>query len=148
VEARVTALDLLPTLAEALGLSTEGTKELHGQSRWDVITGRGTTPPIDFVVGTLSSYAYFRGPWKLVEAVSPVPFAKPAGTFLFRVEEDPYEQNDLAARHPDKVRELQAALAAFPKAESTFVLPRPWEYDRLFGGEETGPPIAESAAGS
>jgi arylsulfatase A-like enzyme len=141
---RVTALDLLPTLVEALDLGPEDTKPLHGESRWDVIARGATTPPKDFVAGNMASYAYFRGPWKLVMATSPLPFFKPSGTFLFRIEEDPFERNDLAAEHPEVVRELQQALASFPKTESTFVPPMPWEVDQLFGGEETGPPIAES----
>jgi arylsulfatase A-like enzyme len=145
VEGRVTALDLLPTLAEALGFPLPDAKPLHGQSRWDVIAQGAATPPQDFVAGNMASFAYFRGPWKLVEAVSPLPFAKPSGTFLFRIEEDPSERNDLAAQHPEVVKELQAALAAFPKTESDWVLPKPWEMGLLFGGEETGAPIAESA---
>ncbi len=142
---RVTAQDLLPTLAEALDLDLAGTRELHGQSRWNVIAEGAATPAQDFVVGNMASYAYFRGPWKLVEATSPLPFAKPSGTFLFRVGEDPEEQSDLAAQHPEVVAELQAALAAFPKQESSWTVPPPWELGSLFGGEETRPPWAESA---
>ncbi len=145
VDARITALDWLPTLAEAIGLPLDSDRELHGQSRWDVIARGADTPARDFAVGNMSSYAYFRGPWKLVEAVSPVPFIKESGTFLFRIEEDPYERDDLSESHPEVVRELRDALSAFPKVESQWSPPRPWELDELFGGEETGPPIAESA---
>jgi len=58
----------------------------------------------------------------------------------------PNEEIDLADRHPEVVEELQAALDAFPKTESSWSAPKPWELDLLFGGEETGPPIAESAS--
>jgi arylsulfatase A-like enzyme len=145
VAARVTAQDLLPTLAEALALPLEGTRELHGVSRWDVIADGADTPAPDFVVGNISSFAYFRGPWKLVEATSPVPFAKPSGTFLFNVDEDPGETRDLAQAHPEKVAELKAALAAFPVGESDFVLPRLSDFGTIFGGAETRPPWAETA---
>jgi len=145
VTQRVTVLDVLPTLAEAMGLDLDGTQALHGQSRWDVIAEGKATPPIDFVAGNMSSYAFYRGPWKLVEATSPLPFAKTSGTFLFRIDDDPYEQNDLAAEHPEVVEELQAALAAFPIEESEWTVPPPWALGSLFGGEETGPPLAAAA---
>ena len=47
--------------------------------------------------------------------------------------------------HEAQMSELRSALAAFPVAESDWSPPKPWELDGLFGGEETGPPIAESA---
>ena len=145
VTGRVTAQDLLPTLAEPLGLSLEGTRELHGTSRWDVIAHGADTPAPDFAVGNMSSFAYFRGAWKLVEATSPLPFAKPSGTFLFDVDDDPGETRNLAQSHPEKVAELRAALESFPVSESDFEMPRPWEFDTLFGGAETRPPWAETA---
>lgn len=145
ISGRVTAQDLLPTLAEALVLPMDETRELHGTSRWDVIAAGADTPAPDFAVGNMASFAYFRGPWKLVEAASPLPFAKPTGTFLFRVDEDPAETRDLAAAHPEVVAELKAALEGFPIAESNFELPRPWEFDTFFGGAETRPPWAETA---
>ena len=52
----------------------------------------------------------------------------------------------LAEAYPEVVRELKAALDAFPQTPSTFVPPKPWEIDQLFGGAETGPRVAESAA--
>jgi arylsulfatase A-like enzyme len=146
VAGRVTAQDLLPTLAEALALSLEGTRALHGTSRWDVIAQGAGTPAPDFVVGNIGSFAYFRGPWKLVEARSALPFAQPSGTWLFDVERDPGERRDLAAEHPEVLAELQRALAAFPTTESDFPVPRPWEFDTLFGGEETREPWADTAA--
>ena len=36
---------------------------------------------------------------------------------LFRIREDPYEQNDLASAHPDVVKRLSTAFEAIPKAE-------------------------------
>ena len=54
---------------------------------------------------------------------------------LFNLKDDPYEKTNLAAKHPEKVKELKATLAGFakqavpPKAKPKppgFVAPKVW----------------------
>ncbi len=60
-----------------------------------------------------------RGPWKLIE-----PRATNAPAELYHLGRDPHERHDLAARHPEKVRQLQAALQQW------------WELPPRCGGDE------------
>tara|TARA_R110002111_G_C5769567_1_gene352326 strand:+ start:22 stop:381 length:360 start_codon:yes stop_codon:yes gene_type:complete len=48
----------------------------------------------------------------------------PGRVWLFNLAEDPTEQNDLSATHPDKVAELKAALAAHNLEQAPPAWPR------------------------
>jgi len=155
VSQRVSAHDWLPTLAAATGF--DAPSDLYGQNMWPAIAEGKKVARKPFVLGAHGAYAIYDGEWKLAQDVSH-DRKQTVTEHLFRINHDPYEKNDLAAAHPDKVKELAAQIAALPKGES-LASPPPWMRSAPPGGapprrrgpmvgwpKETGPPIAESAA--
>ena len=79
------------------------------------------------------------GPWKLIRhgsVFSPLP-ADRKGVELYHLDNDPGEQTNLAARHPDRVTELnnhlqkfgaqrQAGVSAYRSGREGFVAPKDW----------------------
>ena len=62
-----------------------------------------------------------RGKWKLLNIESNLQarinkVEVPSGTFLFNLEEDPGESNDLSAEQPERVQELLKELSAWQEA--------------------------------
>ena len=51
------------------------------------------------------------GPWKLVQILREQPTTLQVRQLLFRIEDDPNEQHDLAEQHPDVVERLAGAIA-------------------------------------
>jgi arylsulfatase A-like enzyme len=101
----MTAFDVFPTLAAAAGVQTRNRLPLDGRNLWPLVSAGRTEPreSLFFAVeAARSSFAVHRREWK---------FVRDAGTdHLFRIDEDPNEQRDLAAEHPALVRELAAEL--------------------------------------
>jgi arylsulfatase A-like enzyme len=145
-QAFVTAQDVLPTILDAAGLGSKIPDDVDGASRWPTLMGNGTgVEPPDYLTLGLDGVALYRGPWKIVLPSSPLPFASPEPE-LYRVYEDPLEQNDLASEHPGVVAELSGAAESWPRgpevhASLLSVLRDP---DR-FGGPEDREPWAEVA---
>lgn len=101
-----TVLDVFPTLAAAAGVTRRNRLVLDGKNLWDAIRQGKIEQREDlfFAVdfGTGNRLAIRRGNWKLV---------RDAGKDqLFRLDQDPQEANDLAAKNPQLVRELGAAI--------------------------------------
>jgi arylsulfatase A-like enzyme len=100
-EAAVT-MDLLPTFMAAAGLNPAADHEIHGESILPLLTGGRYEREKPIHWETRLNAAVLLGEWKLVHQ-----YWNP-GPFLYRIEEDPGENRDLAARHPEKVAELLA----------------------------------------
>ena len=109
-------MDHFPTLAGACGIPTGPTKPLDGRNLWPSITAGKVERRDDifFVVegGGTQRYAVHHGEWKLVREVTR---AGQATNMLFRVEEDPSETRDLAAKDPQLVADLVARIEAWRK---------------------------------
>jgi tetratricopeptide (TPR) repeat protein len=115
--APVSQVDLLPTALELLGLGgARGELALAGASQAALLRGAragdegGAAPKRALYGETLvpfHSYGWaplqvaWRGDWKLIRAPRPE---------LFNLADDPAEKNDLAARQPRRVRDLDAEL--------------------------------------
>ena len=102
------SLDLFPTLLKAAGGKLPTDREYDGVDLAPAITGRD---PDALDNRTLywrkEDYRAVRsGDWKLQTS------KHPQKTWLFNLKIDPTERFNLAAQHPDKVRELQALYAA------------------------------------
>ncbi len=136
---QMSALDWLPTLLSATGVSATVAKPFDGFDMWPVIAGGESVERGDLVLGSRFGRALFRGKWKYVETVPGWlglgaseggprrrPGTRPGGgaragqggsaqrsqQALFDVNADPAESSNLAAGHPQLLRELAAAARA------------------------------------
>ena len=108
--------DLLPTLAEAAGIPVTGHQPLDGESQWPALRSGDLVPRPAFVVGSIGGTAVIDGDWKLVKSGS-LPFVGLGEeSELYRFVEDPLEEHDLSAEHPDVVHRLEGFLEGLEKA--------------------------------
>ncbi len=136
VSDRVTVQDVLPTLAEVVGIELPATQTLDGAARWKSISGTGEPAHTDFVAVSMDERAVLKGQWKLVVSGDVAE--------LYNLSEDPFEQVDRAADNPMLVEELQSAIDDIPQRES---INQPLFRIMMdmdgFGGEEDRPPWAD-----
>lgn len=104
-------VDMLPTLAQLVGASTEKCKPLDGRNVWGAIA-EGKPSGREEIVYNVDPFggAVRRGDWKLVWS-TPLP----GSIELFNIAEDPYEAKNLADQQPEKVKELQARMLELSK---------------------------------
>jgi arylsulfatase A-like enzyme len=109
----MTVMDVLPTLAAAAGVKVEPTSQLDGQDMWPALATGKTIPrqsPVGFVseipLPGLIHTAIFDGPWKLVQVLREKQTETQLRTFLFKVADDPNEENDLADANPEVVERM------------------------------------------
>jgi len=117
VENVISVMDMLPTLTTAAGIPAGNEREIDGVDRWNAVLGNG---PKDrgqpmFFTSNLSLYNYFQygvldGPWKLYQKVDHQRRMTEVETMLFNVWEDPNEENDISAKHPEHVQRSQGLL--------------------------------------
>jgi len=111
------SIDLAPTILAAAGL--EPTKDMQGVNLLDekalaarktIFGGAFTHDAVDIndPAKNLEWRWCVSGWWKL--CVPHPPNVRNAAPELYNLKEDPHEKTNLAAKHPDKVRELQALL--------------------------------------
>jgi arylsulfatase A-like enzyme len=108
VDGIIHAVDLYPTLAALAGASTAKCKPLDGVNVWDTIAA-GTASPRSEVIYNVEPFraAVRQGDWKLIWRS-----LIPTSVDLYNLAEDPYEKNNVAAAHPDKVAAMQERLNA------------------------------------
>ena len=173
---RVSALDWLPTLLSATGVTWSAAKPLDGFDMWPAIATGQSVERGDLVLGSRFGRALFRGKWKYVETVpgwlglgaaggrpGPGPGGRPRGAgrpgagppsggrpgpgrpgagrpgagppgagrsgpgrpqqrsqqALYDVYADPAESDNLAAEHPELVKELAAFVRDFDSGAPT-----------------------------
>lgn len=104
----VSALDLTPTFLAAAGLE-EMPAAFEGENLWPVLTGDGLKDrPLFWRFWGQSAVRL--GDWKLLFAGD--------HEWLFNLSEDPGETTNLAAEHPEKVRELKTLLVDWEKGNA------------------------------
>ncbi len=124
-----TVLDVFPTLASAAGVAPRNRLPLDGKDLWGAIKSGRVEPREDLFFAVDGGagqprLAVRRREWKLVR--------DGGRSQLFRLDEDPKEANDLAAKNPQLVKELDAALdkwtALHPKVGTRFsgAAPKGW----------------------
>ena len=138
-------VDWFPTLLKLVGAKTDQPLSPDGLDLWPVLTAGAKSPHDAILLNTTPKNGALRmGDWKLVvggnladgdEGAAPTPAATPDApkkgkkakaadpkvavdgvqVELFNLAEDPSEKTNLAAKHPEKVKELRARLEAFAK---------------------------------
>ena len=110
-------MDVFPTLAAAAGVEAAAISlPFDGRNMWPAIaSGKVQAREEDIIFGTggdrCFQYGVYHSDWKLVRTISRK--GKPPENLLFRVEEDPEEKNDLAAKNPEIVKDLAAKADAW-----------------------------------
>jgi arylsulfatase A-like enzyme len=100
----VTAQDMFPTIAAAVGVTPRNSLPFDGVNLWTSIRMGGTAVDRAFTMATETNYAQFDGRWKLVRIG--------ARDELYDIVADPSEANNLAATQPAVLARLQTMLAA------------------------------------
>lgn len=133
-------VDIMPTLLRACGVSAKENPghPLDGRDAFDVLRGK----PASGELASRDVYMFVgqsgledeqiavstADGWKLVvigpDVSRPEGYSTPKHRVeLFRLSEDPYEKTDLAAREPQRVKELGQKVVAFRKSEGQPSLP-------------------------
>ncbi len=136
VSKQITVQDVLPTLADFVGIQLDSNQQLDGGSQSLVFSGETDNETKDFVTVSLDGNAVLRQPWKLVLI--------DGESELYNLEEDPYEMLNRATEFPEIVADLRDAIDQIPEGEA--VNPPLFrvmlDMDR-FGGEEDRAPWAD-----
>lgn len=152
VNAPLHIVDWYPTLLNLAGAKTEQKLPVDGRDMWKTITSGAPSPHDAILINATPQKGALRaGDWKLVvngqvaesadgdDGDAP-PTADKQNTAspsseLFNLAKDPGEKENVAAKYPDKVRELRARYDAFasqqvpPRAQpkpKNFVSPKVW----------------------
>ena len=117
IDARpIIQLDVLPTALAAAGVKPLSTWKLDGVNLLPFLTGKSSGPPHEALYWRLGWHMAIRkGDWKLVQTMDgplkvadPSTFSDLANAQLYNLAEDIGEKKNLAAIHPEKVKELAA----------------------------------------
>ena len=120
VDSAISVMDLFPTLAAAANVKTQNTFEFDGRNMLEALTDNKTIPLDEYLYfasetpirGEFSLTA-FNDKWKLVQEVKQGQMSTDVENFLFRIDQDPHEENNLAAKHPERVKEMAAAISSW-----------------------------------
>jgi arylsulfatase A-like enzyme len=106
VDGIIHAVDLYPTFAALAGASTAKCKPLDGVNVWDTIA-KGKESPRTELVYNVEPFrgAVRQGDWKMIWRT-----LIPTSVDLYNLADDPYEQNNVASKHPLKIHSMQARL--------------------------------------
>jgi arylsulfatase A-like enzyme len=109
------AVDWMPTLTRLAGWQPPAEVKWDGLDIWPLLTGAVEKPAARTVyIPHPSGAAVYQGDWKLIARRKEKVKAE-----LFDLSKDPFETTDLAAREPDRVKALQAALTELRKDDLT-----------------------------
>ena len=158
-EEQITVLDWLPTLAAAADVRLGSKKKLDGYNLWPALKSGKKVERGPTVIGMMDTFSVFHDGWKYLEdkgrgETETLPY-------LFRILEDPNEENNLVTKHPDVVEEMTALLRSVPRTPTVSPdFPPPAEAGAGRGGKKgakkkrpvtagwsriTGPPWLERA---
>lgn len=106
VDGLIHVTDLFTTLTALAGAPTKDCKPLDGLNVWDTLS-KGAPSPRKEIVYNVEPFrgAVRQGDWKLIWRSM-----LPSSVDLYHLPDDPSEQKNLAAAHPDKVAAMQARL--------------------------------------
>jgi arylsulfatase A-like enzyme len=109
----MTVMDVFPTLADAAGIEPQNQRKLDGRSMWPAIAEGVKQPRDDWIyfVSEIPIYGHFNltvfnDHWKLVQAVDQDQLSTTVTNYLFRIQDDPNEYNNVASAYPEVVQML------------------------------------------
>jgi arylsulfatase A-like enzyme len=109
----MTVMDVFPTLADAAGIEAQNRRDFDGSSMWPAIANGELIPRRKLVYFASETPIYghfnltaFNDDWKLVQEIEQDQLETTVTSYLFRIQDDPNEYNNLAQAHPDVVQEL------------------------------------------
>ena len=107
----MTVMDVFPTLAEAAGIDMQNKRKLDGRSMWPAISEGARIPRQDWIYFVSEVPVYgsfnltvFNDEWKLIQEVSQDQLSTTVTNYLFRIQDDPNEYNNLSEQYPDVVQ--------------------------------------------
>ncbi len=143
IETPVAHIDVMPTLVAAAGAPAPKGVEIDGVNILPLAVGDGANWNRETLFWQNGHYQVVRhGDWKLQVNDRPTDGLQ---KWLYNLESDPTEQNNLAGSHPDKVAELSALLAAhqassrgplYPAVSEMAVLVDKTRADKYVEGDE------------
>ena len=133
--------DIMPTLLDILNVDAV---KVDGESFLPILRGETKSRRQPIHVAIAGSQAMIDWPWKVVRE-APLPmvpkFLRRDSWYLFNLENDEGELNDLGSEVPGVLRRMRARMERQPvRNEVLFDMNQPWD---TFGGEETRSPWAE-----
>ena len=104
-----TALGNIPTSGTRMQVAKQvlagAIRKLKPKTRFNLVFFASETP----IRGSFM-FTAFNDEWKLVQEIQQTLLAADVTNYLFRIDEDPNEYNNLAASHPEVVEELAGAI--------------------------------------
>ena len=135
----MSVMDVFPTLAEAAGINAKNTRPFDGRSLWPAISEGKPQAFEDYLYFASEipifghfNLTVFNDEWKLVQEIDQEQLETLVTNYLFRIDEDLLEEENLAAEYPDKVAQLSQkiqhwrALHPINGTRSTIVPPPGW----------------------
>ncbi|KEI72636.1 sulfatase-like hydrolase/transferase [Endozoicomonas elysicola] len=117
VDSIMTVMDVFPTMASAAGFTPETTYRLDGHDMLEAMTGKQKIARDDYVffvsetpVRNHFSITAFNDQWKLVQKIDQSLTSIDVTNYLFDINADPYEHNNLAANNPKQVAKMAEAI--------------------------------------
>jgi arylsulfatase A-like enzyme len=134
----VSLLDILPTSVAAAGGRLPTDRVYDGVDILPYVTGQKPGPPHDMLAWRrLPLFSIRQGDWKLWESVNDKSGKYGEYKLLFNLKDDLNETTDLAARNPEKVKELEALARKW----STMLIDPKWEGKRPLHFDVCGTPF-------
>lgn len=113
----MTAMDVFPTLADAADITAQNKRHFDGRSLWPAIANDAEMPRSELVYFASETPIYghfnltaFNDEWKLVQEIEQDQLETSITNYLFRIQDDPNEYNNLAQAHPDVVQKLSGMI--------------------------------------
>jgi arylsulfatase A-like enzyme len=113
------AADWMPTLTQLAGWKPSAASKFDGLDQWPLLTGAETKPaPRTIYIPHPAGTALLEGEWKLIYHAGR---RANRANELYHITEDPYEQHDLAAEQPERLKTMSEKVAEIHRDDLTEV---------------------------
>lgn len=99
------AVDWFPTIAALTAYTPEADLHWDGVNQWQALSGAGTAPSDRSIyIASNKGQSLHKGEWKLIRGGK--------GAALYHITEDPFEERECSAQHPEVLTRMQQLLEA------------------------------------